>query len=83
MCRGSVYSAINMAPVEIAYDYYEILEVDCKANEAAIKTSYRRLARARHPDKDPDNPNATAEFQLVSGYLLCPIFLVDSPTEPP
>jgi hypothetical protein len=50
-------------PVE---DYYAILEVSPEATEEAIRSSYRRLARLRHPDKNPSDPNATARFQVVS-----------------
>lgn len=48
------------------HDYYAILEIPPTADEALIKSSYRRLAKLRHPDKNPDKPNATADFQLVS-----------------
>ena len=55
-----------MAPVEITDDYYAILEVPHTATEDEIKQSYRRLAILLHPDKNHDNPNATASFQLAS-----------------
>lgn len=61
-----------MAPVRTKHDYYAILEVEQTADAASIRASYRRLARIKHPDKNPTNPNATSEFQLVrhtfSGY---------------
>jgi curved DNA-binding protein len=46
-------------------DYYEILGVSLAAGQDNIKAAFRRLARERHPDKNPDAPNATAKFQLV------------------
>lgn len=46
-------------------DYYEALEVQQSADAALIKSNYRRLARVKHPDKNPNRPQATAEFQLV------------------
>lgn len=46
-------------------NYYAILEVAPTADDAVIKTSYRRLAKLRHPDKNPNNPQATAQFQNV------------------
>lgn len=55
-----------MAPTAITDDYYAILEVTETANETDIRASYKRLAKAWHPDKNSQNPNATAEFQLVS-----------------
>jgi len=58
-----------MAPFEtvtVTDNYYAILDVSPDADEDAIRSSYRRLARLRHPDKNPDDPNATAHFQAVS-----------------
>ncbi|KAK2867838.1 hypothetical protein FQN49_003424 [Arthroderma sp. PD_2] len=54
-----------MAPVKTNHDYYAILQVPQTADSNAIKLNYRRLARARHPDKNRTNPNATSEFQLI------------------
>ncbi|EGD85652.1 hypothetical protein H112_06564 [Trichophyton rubrum D6] len=54
-----------MAPVRTKHDYYAILEVEQTADAASIRASYRRLARIKHPDKNPTNPNATSEFQLI------------------
>ncbi|KAK0745830.1 hypothetical protein B0T18DRAFT_137788 [Schizothecium vesticola] len=52
-------------PVEITDDYYAVLEINQAAKDDAIKASYKRLARVRHPDKDAKNPNATVVFQLL------------------
>lgn len=60
-----------MAPVEIADDYYDILGISNTATIEIITSSYRRLALDRHPDKNPNNPGATAAFQLV-GQLPLP-----------
>ncbi|CAI7570097.1 unnamed protein product [Penicillium glandicola] len=45
-------------------DYYAILQVSRNSDLSAIKSSWRRLALARHPDKNPSQ-NAKAEFQLL------------------
>jgi len=57
-----------MAPVEVTADYYAILEVPQTATVEVIKMSYRRLARALHPDKNPHKHDATACFQSVSTF---------------
>jgi len=46
-------------------DYYSLLGVPQTADETLIKSHYRTLAKLVHPDKNPDNPQATADFQLV------------------
>ncbi|KAJ5360910.1 hypothetical protein N7517_010101 [Penicillium concentricum] len=45
-------------------DYYEILQVSPNADIKSIKSSWKRLALARHPDKNTAK-NAVAEFQLL------------------
>jgi curved DNA-binding protein CbpA len=47
-------------------DYYTVLELPTTADIAAIRTQYKRLARIRHPDKNPNDASATQKFQLVS-----------------
>jgi curved DNA-binding protein len=44
-------------------DYYKILGVDKNADEKEIKTAYRKLARAHHPDVNPGNKEAEARFK--------------------
>ncbi len=51
-----------MAPSKTLYD---ILRVGRNTQKAEIKEAYRRLALQHHPDKDLDNPHATAKFQEV------------------
>nr|QGX86462.1 DNAJ [Sogatella furcifera] len=49
--------------------FYKILDVDPDASQEDIKKAYRRLARKLHPDKNRDNPEATAEFaELHKAY---------------
>jgi molecular chaperone DnaJ len=44
-------------------DYYEVLGVGRDADEAAIKKSFRRLARELHPDVNAHDPEAEAKFK--------------------
>jgi molecular chaperone DnaJ len=54
-----------MAPVPITDNYYAILEIPHTAALEVVRQSYRRLAKALHPDKNPDKLGATASFQSV------------------
>jgi DnaJ-class molecular chaperone len=40
----------------------EILGVDAEATVAQVKKADRQLSREKHPDKNPDNPEAVNEF---------------------
>ncbi len=44
-------------------DYYEILGVARDAAEADVKKAYRRLAMKHHPDRNPGQPEAEAQFK--------------------
>ena len=58
-----------MASAEI--DYYELLEVERGADDAAIKSSYRKLAMRWHPDKNPGDAEAEARFKAISEAYDC------------
>jgi DnaJ-class molecular chaperone len=47
-------------------DLYTTLGVARGADEAAIKKAYRKLAKELHPDRNKDNPTATAKFAEVT-----------------
>ena len=41
------------------------------ANTNAIKKAYRKLAKELHPDRNPDDPQATEKFQdLSTAYVV-------------
>lgn len=46
-------------------DFYALLEVQRDADAAVIKRQYYMLARKWHPDKNPDNVEATQRFQAL------------------
>ena len=50
---------------------HEILGVASGATPAEVKRAYRKLSRAKHPDKNPDNPLAVNEFiQITKAYTI-------------
>lgn len=47
-------------------DPYKVLEISNKATEEEIKSAFRRLAKATHPDLNGGDPGATAQFRKVA-----------------
>src|SRR3546814_5647404 len=52
-------------------DYYELLECERTANDAALKASYRKLAMKYHPDKNPGCGDSEARFKAISEAYDC------------
>ena len=47
-------------------DAYVILGLQESANEAEVKSSFKKLALRTHPDKNPNDPDATKNFHRIS-----------------
>lgn len=47
-------------------EYYDILGISPTATPEEIKTAHRNLARKTHPDKNPNDPNASDKFKKIS-----------------
>merc|ERR1719219_1607166 len=44
-------------------DFYRILGINKRAQTNEIKKAYRKLAKEMHPDRNPNEPQATEKFQ--------------------
>ncbi len=47
-------------------DYYELLQCERGADDATLKSAYRRLAMQWHPDRNPGNPDAEHKFKALN-----------------
>lgn len=52
-------------------DYYELLECERTADDATIKSSYRKLAMKYHPDRNPGCDDSEARFKAISEAYDC------------
>src|SRR6201987_5697407 len=46
--------------------YYEVLEVERTANDAQLKSAFRKLAMQWHPDRNPNDKNAEHRFKEIN-----------------
>jgi len=47
-------------------NFYDILGVEKEATPEQIKKAYRKMALRHHPDKNPDNAEATEKFKQIN-----------------
>ena len=52
-------------------DYYETLGISRDADDAAIKSAFRRLAKEYHPDRNPGDQSAEIKFKEVNAAYEC------------
>ncbi len=52
-------------------DFYELLEVSRDADDAVIKSSYRKIAMQCHPDRNPGCAESEARFKAISAAYDC------------
>ena len=57
--------------MSVDIDFYELLEVSRDADDASIKSSYRKLAMKWHPDRNPGDADAEARFKAISVAYDC------------
>ena len=46
--------------------YYDVLQVERNASPSDVRAAYRRLAQKYHPDKMPDNANASRAMAAIN-----------------
>ncbi len=56
---------IRIEEADFSPDLYTRLEIERNATATEIARAYRKRAMATHPDRNPDNPHAGAEFVAV------------------
>lgn len=52
-------------------DFYELLEVERGADEATLKTAYRKVAMKFHPDKNPGCKDSESRFKAINEAYDC------------
>ncbi len=57
--------------MSVETDFYQLLEVERTADDATIKSSYRRLAMRFHPDKNPGCDDSETKFKAISTAYAC------------
>jgi DnaJ-class molecular chaperone len=58
--------SIRLQPMPQIHTHYDNLKVARNAPPEIIRAAYKTLSQKFHPDRNPDKPNATRTFQLIS-----------------
>ena len=69
----------NKMSYKSVVDYYAILGVQPSATLKDITSAYRKLAKEKHPDKNPNDPRAKEKFiklKEVFDFLQVKIFKI-------
>ncbi|CAI5438897.1 unnamed protein product [Caenorhabditis angaria] len=62
----AILSIILLISLVLAEDYYELLGVEKDADDRTIRKAFKKLAIKKHPDRNPDDPNAHDEFVKIN-----------------
>jgi len=57
--------------MSVEVDFYELLEVERTADDATLKSAYRKLAMKYHPDRNPGDSECEARFKAVNAAYEC------------
>lgn len=57
--------------MSVDIDFYELLEVERTADDATLKSAYRKLAMKYHPDKNPGCGDSEARFKAINEAYDC------------
>lgn len=57
--------------MSVDIDFYELLEVQRGADDATLKSAYRKLAMKYHPDKNPGCQDSENRFKAISEAYDC------------
>lgn len=55
-----------MRTIDSTIDPYKILGIDGKSDDSAIRVASKRASLLNHPDRNPNNPNATARMKKIN-----------------
>ena len=70
MCYKCFDTVKDIEPLK-TFIPHEILGIEADATVAQAKKAYRKLSREKHPDKNPDNPQAVNDFiQITKAYTV-------------